>query len=191
MKILLILAVFLTLNGSASAVTPEYSLIASAFCTQKGCPPEDQCCNSCQFEGWYDREFNVKAVSRDPGNPLPVCVPDGCGVCPFMLQAKGEPDNIEKPQKFYVSEWAKVDNSFAYHGPKQKDSEALPASQVSEEERKKAVEDWMKDLKVQSDANMEKLKKEDPQQYQKIEQFMKMLKSAAPAGSQDSPPTDK
>lgn len=183
MKIFLILAVLLGLSGSASAVSPEYTLIASAFCTKKGCPPEDPCCNNCEFDGWFDREFNVKAVSRDPGSPLPMCVPDGCGACPFMLQAKGEPDNIEKPQKFYVSEWVKVDNSLAYHGPKQEDLETLPAPQVSEEERKKAVEDWMKDLKTQSDANMEKLKKEDPQQYQKIEQFLKMLQSAAPAGS--------
>ncbi len=183
MKKFLTFIFVLALTGVASAGA-EYLLIPSATCTEKACPPQDPCCNSCQFQGWFDREFNVKAVSKDPAKPLPTCDLDGCGVCPFMLQAKGKPDNFKKPKVLYVTKWSKVDNA------EKDDPQEFPvfstSPQMSEEERKKAVDDWMKDMKKQSDANMEKLKKENPEQYQKLEQFMNMLKNAAPAGTPSS-----
>ena len=159
------------------------TLVPSVTCTEKACPPETPCCNSCQFNGWVIREAHLKAVSENSDKPLPACEPDGCGVCPFLLKVQGKQDHPTFSTVFYVTEWSKIDNDReeGSYRPWVSPRTNLPVDpQVSEEERKKAIDEWMKDMKKQSDANMEKLKKENPEQYQKLEQFMNMLKTAVP-----------
>ena len=215
-RYLLALGIFFALHGVAFGASKppavsEYFLVPSAACTKKICHPIEPCCNTCQFQGWFDKEFNVQAVSKDLANPLPACQPDGCGACPFTLKVKGYPDNFKKPKKLFVMEWTKAGEAVPYQDPDQPGWCATPSSsasqqenpsvipvfpgqggssQLNDEERKKAVETWMKDLKAQSDANMEKLKKENPEQYQQLQKFMDMLKNAASAAVPSVPNAD-
>ena len=66
-------------------------LAPDTTCTDRPCPPDDPCCNVCQFVRWrvpgHD-EVMVRAVAGE----LPTCAPDGCGDCRTHLDATGYAD---------------------------------------------------------------------------------------------------
>ena len=163
-----------------------YYLIPSAVCTEMGCSSENPCCNTCQMKGWFEKEFRV--IAKSLAEPLPDCFPDGCGACVFFLKAKGYPDNPQKPSVFFVTEWSKWDNSLLYRGPKQSEETGdMPTvgqgqdnrQAVNKEESRKAVENWTKNLKRQSDEDISRLKRENSEQFRKMKEILDLLTDAA------------
>ncbi len=165
--------------GPIKHTQKEYTLMPSVTCTEMACSKDNPCCNQCQFQGWTEVETHVVAQSKKEA--LPACVPDGCGKCSFLLKAKGYLGQKNKQDIIYVKTWEKLENSLVV--------EPLPKIEnaASEAERKEAIEKWMKDLKKQSDENMEKLRRENPEQYEKMQELMKALQGVTNSTEQTAP----
>lgn len=78
-----------------------------AKCTKERCFPEDPCCHSCTHVSWTVVGSNSSLEARiEPGvEPLPICELDGCGECPYELEAEGE----EQDGVFRVTAWSRAE----------------------------------------------------------------------------------
>ena len=178
--------IFFTLGSCAWAVEPSspdvktYELIPLTSCTEMACSSEKPCCNSCQLNGWREKESGILAQSS--GEPLPGCILNGCGICPFTLQASGYFDNTEKPSMFYVTEWKTVETPISMYPP------PPPIDPNQEEKRQKALRTWMQQLQEQSNREMEKLKQEDPVKYEQMQNAINLFKNAVQQNNVPSVP---
>src|SRR3989338_78083 len=148
----------------------SFTLTPTAICTEMGCPADAPCCNTCSFNGWSVKELGVIAQSLE--RPFPLCVPDGCGQCSFTIQVTGHADNPQKPNVFYVTQWSQIGGQPATPAMPIELAPQAQNAEVSEEERQRAMQNWLQQLQQQSNTNMETLKKENPQQYQQMQNFL-------------------
>jgi len=89
----------------AAPVAPEPSTHLEMIgpCTEEVCPRTKPCCHSCSAGLWVQSEAPHRA-GRAAAGQLPDCQVDGCGRCPFHLEAAGRVEG----DTFVVTRWTKV-----------------------------------------------------------------------------------